>query len=169
MKDAVLIFGLLIGIFSNVWAEELHNPPALEVFEGHIHHQANIQLIQTQNSFLIQIDFPTSDLQVPNDENFTLIRTPEKIFQTENIKASCELTRTQFEKKTLEPEHSDYLMTFEYACKEPATIESIDFNPLFNLPTTLETAKASVIIGDQVLPSVEIKKGTAILKFKKSK
>ncbi|MCB1197996.1 MAG: hypothetical protein KDK51_06445 [Deltaproteobacteria bacterium] len=139
----------------------------MEIHSGHVHHQANIQVLQTTTTLLFEIDFPADDIKDPSHKNLNAIRNAENIFTVDGWTPDCALTKSSFQKKDLSSDHADYMLSFQYTCSKPLNIVSIDLNPFFDLPIEIETAKTHFIIGEQILPPVNIKKKNALIKLKK--
>lgn len=148
-------------------AQDHQEHAEIEIHSGHVHGQANIQIIATQNTLVFEMDFPADDLINPTPLTVLDIRNPNKLFSTQPVNDSCELVSSKFQKKALQGGHADYLISFEYQCKNNLSLETINLNPFFAIPSNIEKAKTHIIIHEQVLPPVELKKNNAILKLKK--
>lgn len=139
----------------------------MEVFEGHVHGQANIQMIQNQTSFLFEIDFPYGDVQDKSNPMMERFLSPSNYFTLQGLHDTCTLTRSKFEIKALQGDHKDIMVTFEYHCNRPMELKSINLASLFELPSSIQRAQTTVIIGDQILPPVKLTKNNALIKLKK--
>jgi|GEM_PF-5868252 len=148
-------------------AEPKLHDVVVEQYQGHVHHQINIQMIQAGRTFLLQADFPSGDMKEKTPEHFLKIRTPHNHFNTSDADQHCKLKTTSFNTKALGNGHSDYFISFEYDCDPAMALTQIDLNPLFSLPVDIEKAVVNVIIDDQVLPQVTLKKQNALVKIKK--
>lgn len=139
----------------------------IEQYQGHVHHQINVQVVHEENTLSVQVDFPSGDMKEKTPENFLKIRTPSQHFNTSEIDKHCKIKTTSFDTKAFGNGHSDYFISFEYDCDPKMNLSKVDLNPLFGLPVDLEKAVTNIIIGNQVLPQVTLKKQNAIVKIKK--
>jgi hypothetical protein len=139
---------------------------SITTHRGHVHGQANAKIVFAHREISIEFDLPSGDL-LSSEEAVPLLRQHTRLFDLQPAQNQCHLQESSFKRAELPGGHADFVVSFHWACKQDVAIESIDFQPFFQLASKIDHIEATIIAGGQIFPKATLKKNSTLIKIKK--